>query len=105
MSGMMGQLLVGAGIGAAFALATLVAARVGQVYAVAALFATAWVLRAGGTSIAVLDGALPALVAVLAVDAVRLTSPIRLAVVGLAPQDRRGPVELLAEHHPRQLVG
>ena len=102
---MIGQLLVGAGIGAAFALATLVAARVGQVYAVAALFGAAWVLHAGGTSTAILDGALPALVAVLAVDGVRLTSPIRSAVVGLAAQDRRRPVELLGEHHPRELVG
>lgn len=85
-----------------FALA-LGASRLRSVAGLAGLAIAGYAGSAADPRAALLAVTLPTVLALLSADALRLGRR-RLAVVGLAPQDRGGPVELLAEHHPRELV-
>ena len=97
---MLAAALTASAIAAGFGAVGLLADRIGPVYGLASLFAAAWVGHAGDLRHSVLTGAIPAIVAVMAADAVRLTLP----VVGLAPEDRGSAVELLGEDYPGELV-
>jgi len=86
---------------ATFALG-LGATRLRSVAGLAVLASAAYAGAAADHRPAVIGTVLPVALALLAADAVRLGR--RLPVVRLAPQDRGRPVELLAEHHARELV-
>jgi hypothetical protein len=77
------------------------ASRVRSVAGLAGLAIAAYAGQAADPRAALVTTVLPAALAILAVDALRLR---RLPVVRLAAQDRGRPVELLAEHHARELV-
>jgi len=85
----------------AFALG-LGATRLRSVAGLAALVIAAYAGAAADPRAALVATAMPITLAILAADAVRLGR--RLPVVRLAAEDRRRPVELLSEHHPRELV-
>ena len=85
---------------AGFLVAGVLATRVVPVAGLAILFGAAWMGTAGHLHHGLLSGALPALLGVLTADALRVS-----AVVRLPADDRHRPVELLGEHHPRELVG
>lgn len=78
------------------------ASRLRSVAGLAALGVAAYAGSATDQRAAFLAVAMPCALAVLAADRVRLGR--RLPVVRLAAQDRGRPVELLAEHHARELV-
>ena len=86
---------------ATFALG-LGASRLRSVAGLAGLAIAAYAGQSADPRGALVAAVLPAALALLAVDATRIR---RLPVVRLAPQDRGRAVELLAEHHPRELVG
>jgi hypothetical protein len=96
------MLVVVVAFAAPFALA-LGATRLRSVAGLAGLAIAAYAGTAADPRAALLAVTLPAALALLSADALRLRRR-RLAVVGLAAQDRGRPVELLAEHHPRELV-
>ena len=85
---------------APFALA-LGASRLLSVAGLAGLAIAAYIGQAADPRAALIAAALPAAMALLAADALRLR---RLPVVRLAAQDRGRPIELLAEHHAHELV-
>ena len=78
------------------------ATRLRSVAGLAALAVAAYAGTAADPRVALVGTALPIGLAILSADAVRLGR--RLPVVRLAPQDGGRPVELLAEHHPGELV-
>ena len=83
-----------------FALA-LGASRLRSVVGLVGLAIAAYAGQAADPRAALVAVTLPAVLALLAADALRLR---RLPMVRLATQDRGRPVELLAEHHARELV-
>jgi hypothetical protein len=83
-----------------FALA-LGASRLRSVAGLVGLAIAAYAGQAADPRAALVAVTLPAVLALLAADALRLR---RLPMVRLAAQDRGRPVELLAEHHARELV-
>jgi hypothetical protein len=93
------MLVVLVAFAAPFALA-LGASRLRSVAGLAGLAVAAYAGQAADPRTALLAATLPAALALLSADALRLRSR-RLPVVRLAAQDRGRPVELLAEHHPR----
>ena len=96
------MLVVLVAFAAPFALA-LGASRLRSVAGLTALAIAAYAGSAADPRTAVLAAVPAAALALLSADALRLRRR-RLPVVRLAPEDRRRPVELLAEHHPRELV-
>ena len=96
------MLVVLVAFAAPFALA-LGASRLRSVAGLAALAIAGYAGSAADPRAALLAVTLPAVLALLSADALRLRRR-RLAVVRLAPQDRGRPVELLTEHHARELV-
>ncbi len=96
------MLVVLVAFAAPFAL-SLGASRLRSVAGLAALAVAAYAGSAADPRTALLATTVPAALGLLTADALRLRRR-RLPVVRLAPEDRRGPVELLAEYNARELV-
>ena len=97
---LVGMAVVLVAFAATFALASG-ASRLRSVAGLAGLAIAAYAGHAPDPRAALVAVTLPVALALLGADALRLR---RLPVVRLAPQDRGRPVELLAEHHARELV-
>jgi hypothetical protein len=94
-------MLVAAAAFALFAVAAVTATRLWDVTRLAVLFGAAWAGHAADWRSGLLTGAVPALLAILAVEGLGLRSP----VVRLAAKDRGRAVELLGEDDAGQLMG